>query len=69
VQRSRTETRPGAPRFRHDPPRDRARRHVWTSTLWRRESEELADRPRYANDRYLALGLVLLSGGMPAWWW
>ena len=34
---------------------------VWTRDTWRRESEELADKPWYANYRYLAAGLVVIT--------
>lgn len=42
---------------------------LWRPRMWRQETEELKDRPWYANYRYLALGLLILTIVMFIWWW
>ena len=42
---------------------------LWRPRLWQEKTEELKQKPWYANYRYLAVGLTILIVIMVVWWW
>jgi SSS family solute:Na+ symporter len=42
---------------------------IWTTAIWKAESQDLAGKPIWLNYRYQALVLVLCTAGIVIWWW
>ncbi|CAN5290611.1 hypothetical protein BH24ACT19_BH24ACT19_08180 [soil metagenome] len=51
------------------PPQEKVEEYAWRPEYWRKETEELKQKPWYYNYRYLSIGLLVLTAAIVIWWW